>query len=208
MSCPARLFNHVLSDSDKLCLTSQGQQLSQAAHRPDVVFIAQRREEPFPEGLFPSGVAGADAEPGGFGLEPDLGCLGYEGFPDLRGLLSQRGCAEPPLCRWRQGVRLAAQPTPQVRQRGVQGAAKSDRGRLSRGGRGGFPDHMQANPLVGRVAMVAVVAPARTAQVDFDVAGYWRSIADLKQGLAEIRPSLSVQKTGMKNGYRVSVKSA
>ena len=46
-------------------------QLGQAAHRPDVVFVAEPGEEAFPQRLLPTGLPGAGGKLRGLALEPD-----------------------------------------------------------------------------------------------------------------------------------------
>lgn len=61
------------------------------------------------------------------------------------------------------------------------------------------PNDVQQDVLESRIAVVAVGVPAAGAQVNFHIAGTGRSVADLKDRAAKIRPAFNADKTGVQN---------
>ena len=64
---------------------------------------------------------------------------------------------------------------------------------------------MENDVLESGVALVMMRAPAAGMEIDFDIAGAGRLVADLHERAAKVRPRLMVRKTRMKHAHNFSV---
>ena len=71
------------------------QGFGEAQKRPGIVFVTQGAKEAFPEGVFPSGVAGPGLQLGAFALQPDQGGLAEQFGNFRRPEIAQRRAALP-----------------------------------------------------------------------------------------------------------------
>ena len=71
-----------------------------------------------------------------------------------------------------------------------------------------LPDHMQENVLEGGVLIMAMRAPSRITNINFDVARDGRGLAKSEHRIAKVRPALNAGKTRMKHAERLTVQGA
>lgn len=183
-----------------------GEKLGEAAHGPDVGLIAERGEEAFDEGLVPTDLAGAGGEFLAFALEPDHGGLAEE-----RAEVGVRPVVE-------RGLALAAQrfgqdgihtePMAEFFERGIELAFEDQGGDRVRPRGARFPDDVELDPAIGGIDVVAVSMPGGGVQIDLDIAGAGKIIAELDQGIAEVGAGFMVPETGMKNPDGTTVQGA
>lgn len=183
-------------------------ELAQAAHRPDVVFVAKGGEQAFAERLGPTGLAGAGLEDGGFELQSGLGGLGEE-FLGLGGVeLVERSSADARFDGGRRETGGVGEPEAELWERSIERVGQRE-GRPGEGaGGGGFPNDVENDTAVGGIVGVMVLLPATRGEVDFDVAAAGRVVVELDDGLAEVRSGLAIPHPRMKNDEAVSVQRA
>jgi hypothetical protein len=179
------------------------EEFGQAAHGPNVIFITQGGEQAFLEGLIPAHFPGAGGEFLAFALESDLGGLG-EHFAEagIRPVTERRLAAAPKRIR-KQGI--DTEPMAQFIDGRVELAFQDQGGERLWFGRAGFPDDVELNPAVGGIDVVFVAMPCGGVQVDLDIAGSGEIIAELDEGIAEVRAGLVIPETGVKNSDGLAV---
>ena len=70
-----------------------------------------------------------------------------------------------------------------------------------------LPNDMKQDVSEIRIAVVAVRAPAICAQINFHVAGTWRTVTNLNNRTLKIRPAFGADKTGVKNANGFPIRS-
>ena len=174
----------------------------EALHRPDVVLVAERAEQTFPQRLFPADVPGAGAKwpPPWFatGRAPPRATVpsaaasgssrnGAAHWPrNFSGSMRSEVVFEP-----RAQFARAARPAPSRSGR-VGGATHRAVG---------VPDDVEHDIVERRIAVVAMRAPAARPQVHLHVAEHGGGVAELQDRAAKIRPALDAGKTGVKHAH-------
>jgi hypothetical protein len=174
-----------------------GEKFGEPAHGPDVGLIAERGEEAFEESLVPSDLAGAGGEFLAFALEPDHGGLAEEQAEVGVRPVAERGLALAAERFGQDGIRT--EPMPEFFERGIELTVEDESGDRVRPGGAGFPDDVELDPAIGGIDVVAVAVPGGGVQIDLDIAGPGKIIAELDQGIAEVGAGFMVPETGVKN---------
>jgi len=140
-------------------------------------------------------------------LEADPGGLAQQFFPPRHGQFMERRGAAAGLASREVGARPGIEPKLEFRERRVECLTDGNRRQGARAGTG-FPDDVQADIAVGNIFVVAVLTPVARMKINFDIARLRNIVADLHDGIAEIRAGLAIPKAGVKNGHRPTVQRA
>lgn len=92
----------------------------------------------------------------------------------------------------------------QLSERRVENFAQTQRGRMT-GGRLGVPDDVEDHILERWILVVTMSAPARVADVHFNVAGDGSVVSKLNHSLAEVRSAFHAAEAGMQHAHALDV---
>ncbi len=100
---------------------------------------------------------------------------------------------------------FAPEPQAKLAELGIEAGAQQEG--WGRAGRGllALPDDVQDDVLERGVAVMAVGLPTAGAQVNLDVAGAGRGIAELDEGVAEVGAAFEVVEAGVKDADGVAI---
>ncbi len=100
---------------------------------------------------------------------------------------------------------ILPEPQTQFAERGVEPRLDRQRGHGAFHLRLGVPNHVENDVLVSGIAVVAMAAPTGRVQINLDITAARGAVAELQNGLAEVRTGFVVPEAGMKNADPVSV---